>query len=175
MKTSAGSWLGWCMHPFNESSIMTHTRCRWLVVLCSALMVGCTEAGPSFKLVPVKGTVTLDGKPLADAQVQFFRQGDAPPGYPGTGAKTNAEGKYEAMTGANKGAIPGTYKITVSKLLMKNGSPVVESEGMDKEQLVMQGLVVESVPKEFSDPDKSKVTFEVAEGKADGYDITIAK
>jgi hypothetical protein len=138
-------------------------------------VVGCTEPGPSFKLVPVRGTVTQDGKPLADAQVQFFRQGDIPAGYPGTGAKTNAEGKYEALTGAGKGAIPGTYKITVSKLLMKNGSPVTESEGLDKEQLIMQGLVVESVPKEFSDAGVSKLTFEVAEGKADGYDIKVGK
>ena len=138
-------------------------------------VVGCGDAPPAFKLVPVHGTVTLDGKPLADAQVQFFKQGDIPVGYPGAGGKTDAQGKYEVFTGTGKGAIPGSYKVTVSKLLMKNGSPLVESEGMDKEQLIMQGNVVESVPKEFSDPNVSKTTFDVAAGKADGYDIKAGK
>ena len=147
----------------------------WLLAVGFLLVVGCTESAPSFKLVPVKGTVTQDGKPLAEAQVQFFKQGDIPAGYPGAGAKTDSQGKYEVLTGSGKGAIPGAYKVTVSKLLMKNGSPLVESEGMDKEQLIMQGQVVESVPKEFSDPNVSKVTIDVTEGKADGYDIKIGK
>jgi hypothetical protein len=149
--------------------------CGWFLVFSGIWLVGCGDSGQKFKLVPVHGTVTQDGKPLADAQVQFFKQGDIPEGFPGTGAKTDAQGKYEVMTGAGKGAIPGSYKITVSKLLLKNGTPLVESDGIDKEQLIMQGQVVESVPKEFSDAGVSKLIFDVAEGKADGYDIKIGK
>lgn len=52
---------------------MKLVRCLALAVLLSA---GCEPKGPY--PVPVKGTVTLDGKPLAEGVISFVDLGDVP-------------------------------------------------------------------------------------------------
>jgi hypothetical protein len=58
----------------------------------------------------VSGTVTLDGKPLANANVTFHPAG-------GEGAiaygQTNASGNYVLATGTEQGLAPGDYAATV--------------------------------------------------------------
>lgn len=40
-------------------------------VLLGAVVAGCAQSAPTYQGVPVKGTVTLDGKPLVDGEIQF--------------------------------------------------------------------------------------------------------
>lgn len=75
-------------------------------VLCIAQ--GCGDAKP----VPVRGVVTVDGKPLAGAGIVFH------PRHPVgrmSHAATGADGRYELTTFvANDGAMPGEYKVTIA-------------------------------------------------------------
>ena len=80
---------------------------RWVGRCAAAALVlgslGCGDAknkGPQLDLAPVAGTVTLDGQPLADADVAFYLEGAATPGYYGSGGKTDAQGRYALQTGA---------------------------------------------------------------------------
>jgi hypothetical protein len=88
---------------------------RWRVVesaiVCSAL-VGClafltgSVSGCARKRVPVEGVVTLDGEPVADAQVTFIldeEDGPAPEGI------TDATGAFAVE------AMAGKYKVVVFK------------------------------------------------------------
>lgn len=93
---------------------------RISVVACVAVFVavaGCGPAGPS--LVPVKGKVTLDGKPLAQKSLSFIPSGDSA-GIQ-FGATTKADGTYEliaSIPGGTKdelGAPAGNYKVTVNE------------------------------------------------------------
>jgi len=91
---------------------------------------GGTAGGPdASKLVPVTGIVKLDGKPLADATVNFLPKTSAGPGfYPAMGT-TDQSGKYElVVTAADgktlKGVVPGEYNVAVSKLVKPDGTPV---------------------------------------------------
>lgn len=147
----------------------------WASTLMLAL-TGCGRGkqGPAFDLTPVSGTVTLDGKPLPDADVGFYLQGDAPPGYFGVGAKTDASGKYTLMVGESPGAVPGNYKVTVSQLIGANGAPVTPEEGMDVEQLKMMGEVKEALPTKYSVLEQTELNAAVEKGKADGYDFPLA-
>ena len=145
---------------------------------CCALVLiaaGCGKGkkGPTFDLTPVAGTVTLDGKPLADADLGFYLQGTAPQGYYGSGAKTDADGKYVLKTGDALGAVPGQYKVTVSRLVGADGAALVTEEGMDAEQLKMMGSAKESIPPKYSDLEKTELTITVDKGKTDGYDLTL--
>ena len=123
--------------------------------------------------MPVAGTVTLDGNPLADADIAFYLQGDRPQGYAGSGGKTDAQGKYELTTGAAKGAAAGSYKVTISRYRDANGGPLVIPEGMDLEQLKMQGQAKETLPPQYSDMEKTELKATVEKGKADGYDFPL--
>ncbi len=71
-------------------------------------MIGCGSSGP--ELGTVSGIVTLDGKPLQGATVQFT---------PGLGrvsrGRTRADGTYELRyVGNEKGALLGEHKVMIT-------------------------------------------------------------
>jgi len=79
-----------------------------LAVLLVASL-GCRPVGPS----PVAGVVTLDGKPLANASVQFLPVGA---GRDAT-ATTNAAGEFVMSTiDPRDGVFPGKYKVLITPL-----------------------------------------------------------
>lgn len=145
------------------------------IITCVVVLAGCGKGkkGPTFDLTPVAGTITLDGKPLADAEVAFYLQGTPPAGYYGSAARTDAEGKYQLLTGVAHGAVPGNYKVTVSRLTDANGGAVKLDEGVDLEQLKMLGQAKESVPPQFSDLQNTVLTLTVDKAKADGYNLEL--
>ena len=148
----------------------------WLASLC----LGCAqETGPEAKLslVPVKGKVTLGTTPLAAAQVSFHPDGPAPEGYVGSAALTDAEGKFELTVGGRKGAPPGKYKVTVSKLAKADGSPLPTggAGGMDIMQLKMQGQVIETIPGNYSQLPSTTLAFDVPASGGVPIDIVVAQ
>jgi len=82
---------------------MTRIHC----LLFAFVLAGC--GGP--RLSPVEGVVLLDGKPLADAAVQFIPQST---GRDATG-QTDAAGKFVMSTkNPRDGVHPGAYKVVIS-------------------------------------------------------------
>lgn len=95
---------------------------RWIcLTLCLAVLCGCSKGKNSYKLAPVSGVVTLDGKPLANAAVVFepipperVRPEDL--AAPVSTGITDANGRYElivAHTG-EKGAVPGRHRVRIT-------------------------------------------------------------
>lgn len=124
-----------------------------LVVVMLFFVVGCgggALVAPKLPdLVSFSGTVTMDDKPLEGATVMFIPK-MASVGYHGMSATTDASGKYELETdiGNNKkkkGAIPGTYQVTVSKSVAATTSvgvdptkPIPVPEAMGASQVDMK-------------------------------------
>src|SRR5262245_38254316 len=85
------------------------SRCMWFAMnsclSLAVLLAGCTTTtGP--KTEPVTGTVTLDGKPLAGAQVVFQPKS----GGQAASGTTDAQGKFTLTTfNAKDGAAVGSY------------------------------------------------------------------
>jgi hypothetical protein len=142
---------------------------RWSVcssAVLSVVILGCSSEGgkPPPKLaatVPVSGTVTLDGEPLADATVTFLPLNES--AYRGAIGRTDASGKYTLTSdiGDGKrsdGAIPEKYKVVVSKFIKADGSPLPPNEPP------MMAGAKESLPEAFSMPNKTKLTYEVPAG-----------
>jgi hypothetical protein len=75
-------------------------------------MIGCGESGP--KLVPVSGTVTLNGKPLEGAEIVFTPDPASTEGQPAVDM-TGPAGNYKAMTRGRSGVVPGKYKVVITK------------------------------------------------------------
>jgi hypothetical protein len=78
-------------------------------VLCLAcLVLGCGPVGP--EVASVEGTVTLDGKPLAEASVLFVNQSSRP-----AAAWTDKNGKYRLMFDEGRaGAVPGESSVRIT-------------------------------------------------------------
>lgn len=93
---------------------------RWLCIGCLivalAVSAGCGGGGPT---LPVSGVVTLDDKPLSGAMVTFYPE-KGTDGLGGT-AETGSDGKFVIVgTKGESGLVPGKYKVTVSKGMLKD-------------------------------------------------------
>jgi len=119
----------------------------FLVAMVAVAVGGCAEDGP--KLANVTGTVTMNGKPLAGALVEFTPQF---PGSPSYGA-CDESGKYELVySQTRKGAMIGAHTVRVSTLNKNMGQREV-------------------VPPEFNED--SRMTKEVEAGGDNVIDIEI--
>jgi len=73
---------------------------------------GCSD--PEYSLMPLSGTVTLQGKPLANAQIMFSPVGNQP--GPSSYATTDDQGQYQLVTldQDKSGAVVGTHRVTIT-------------------------------------------------------------
>ena len=99
---------------------------------------------PEKKEVPVAGVVTLNGEPLEGAEINYLHEQ-----HP-VGMITGPQGNYNFPTGA----VPGTYKVTISKV-----------RGVDK---VPEGVAIgslsdfpETLPPHYSNPRLTKLQMTV--------------
>ncbi len=90
---------------------------------CACLVLsGC--GGTSLGTVPVQGTVTIDGNPVEGVTI-VFNPDDA--GGRAASGRTDASGNYTLTTEINgDGALPGGYKITVSKVEVEEDDTLPE-------------------------------------------------
>ncbi len=91
-------------------------RC-WIGIGAAAVLVaavGCGGGASSVKTVPVRGKVTLDGKPVEGATVQFAPEEGS--GGRAASGLTKSDGTFELTTvGGGAGAVPGKYKVAITK------------------------------------------------------------
>jgi hypothetical protein len=81
-----------------------------LAAACAAAVVLFAGCGGS-QTSPVRGVVLVDGKPAAEASIQFVPQGS---GRVATG-QTDAKGEFAMSTfNPQDGVMPGDYKVVIS-------------------------------------------------------------
>lgn len=131
---------------------------RNLVAPCLALATSCFLSGcggaakaPVEKLVPASGTVKLDGKPAGSVRIRFVPINDTK-SVGGAWAVTKDDGTFTVMHWSNKeGISPGSYQVTLSKLVKPDGSPL---GAKDSPALVNAKDVID---KKWSNPDPDKM------------------
>lgn len=78
--------------------------------LAAVLLLGCSAASDAPQTAPVTGTVTMNGKPMAQIGVTFFPTGRGPIA---TG-NTNQNGEFTLMTNEpGDGASIGTHRVSL--------------------------------------------------------------
>ncbi|QDU76085.1 hypothetical protein Pan97_31300 [Bremerella volcania] len=88
--------------------------------LIIASAAGCSGNAAGLHLVPAKGTITLDGTPLAGADVEFTPENvkvneDGLGGSSGF-ANTDDSGHFEMYTASYAGVQPGEYRVRINKI-----------------------------------------------------------
>jgi hypothetical protein len=143
-----------------------HRSARWgglaPAVAAIAIAAGC---GRSDGLVPVGGTVKLDGTPISGAVVTFH----AEPGVRGNGGYglSDASGRFALLSPQlRKGVFPGEYRITVT---CRKPTPEAERRAAE---LVAAGLtpalsdtdLKEVLPAAYTKPDRTTLKQTVGAG-----------
>ena len=125
---------------------------RILFILPVVLLLGCgSSAGKAEKLVPVTGTVMLDGKPTQGIRL-IFQPIKETKAVGGCSAETDEQGKYEVTHWSKKkGLPPGKYEILFTRRIKADGTVLGPSES----PTVVQSM--DSISKMYSDPSKAGV------------------
>lgn len=121
-------------------------------LICGSVATGCGgSSGPKLPdPVKVKGIVALDSQPLSNAMVYFVPMGGVEMGTGATGV-TDSTGAFELVTvkgrGKQAGAIPGEYRVSISRLVGPDGNAVSPNADVPPADLG----AVESLPPRYSD------------------------
>jgi hypothetical protein len=102
-----------------------------LAVLLGSILSGCGGNAERYDVVPVSGIVTCQGKPVANAVVNFtpMAQEGRAEGRPGRVALgiTDDQGRFKLTTYVNDdGAIVGKHTVTVGLNIDENSAPPTE-------------------------------------------------
>jgi hypothetical protein len=92
-------------------------RTRPLLPFGLVLVLGCGGS----RYAPVSGTVTMDGKPLANVAVSFQPAGGEPNPGVGSSGRTDEKGEYtlQVIGGRGKGAVVGKHRVEVNPTVSK--------------------------------------------------------
>src|SRR5215471_7672057 len=154
-------------------SIRAHEIGHWCLVIGASffLAVGCQQSAKGPPLVPAEGAVTLDGKPLAGANVMLVPRGETR-GDKAFYAKTDVAGKFLAASadGKQKGAAVGNYQVVVNKLVKPDGSDFVPDPNSGPEDT---GGFRELLPSAYSDSAKSILTADVPDGGTKSLELKL--
>lgn len=117
---------------------------NFLSLICMLLLVGCGT-----KDVPIEGTITLDGEPLAGVQI-LFDQPDKSPSNSFSG-RTAEDGHYvlKSISEELSSPVAGTYRVSLTTSVPDRDA--TESDPMPKER----------IPKKYRD---GSLTFDLPEG-----------
>ncbi|MEW4563537.1 carboxypeptidase-like regulatory domain-containing protein [Bremerella sp. JC770] len=131
-----------------------------LSVCVVSVCLGCSGNG----MLPVEGTVTLDGTPLEGAAISFV---PAEGGRPCSG-QTDEQGHFTlASYTANDGVPPGEYKVTVVKLdARRQAQAAPVEEGTEPGEQVMGSIEQATrflTPKRYASPATTDLRVEVKE------------
>jgi hypothetical protein len=94
--------------------------CPWAASLLFLAIPGCGDSGPT--IVPVSGTMTFKGKPVANALVTFMPEHGRP-----SSAQTDDEGRFTlSYDREHEGVLVGKHKVWISP--SKNSRPTTAAE-----------------------------------------------
>lgn len=125
-----------------------------LAILLVTVAVGCKK---SRVYVPVTGTLTLEGKPIAGATVSFLPV--APDGTAAAG-RTDESGTFSLSSGPESGCLVGDYKVSCVKVETKNISDP-RATGLVTTKTVTSK---NELPSKYADASVSGLTVTVKKG-----------
>jgi len=142
-----------------------------MAALVSLGMVGCAKVQKSTSvLAPVSGKVTMDGKPLTEASLEFVPRGETK--GQGGSAASDEEGRFVVSTPfGEEGLPPGEYSVIISKLVLPAGMHF--DVPPDKNLPPIETPYRESLPPQYSDRANSKLVVKVANEGTDKMSFTL--
>lgn len=107
----------------------------------------------------VRGLVTVDGAPVPSAIIVFIKED--PKSETTITAQADAQGNYRLIGNTGAGIPPGTYKVAVTQMTLKDGKIPPGSE-IDRARAM--GLLSNAMPKEYEDRQTTPLKFDIRPG-----------
>ncbi len=127
----------------------------------AVLAAGCSDG---VRLLPVTGTVSIDGQPVADAAVMFTPVD----GGPIASATTDDRGIFSLATANRPGAVAGEHRVTVCKQITHNP----DYKNLSRQDAGMMRIEWITPPR-YSQPDTSGLRATVQRGMESlSFDLT---
>ncbi|MEZ6087738.1 MAG: hypothetical protein R3C05_06890 [Pirellulaceae bacterium] len=145
------------------------SRVTFLIGFFALAASGCSSSPGGPETVPVAGVITMGGQAVEGATVQFIG------GQFSAFAKTDSSGKFSL----EPGAVVGENKVLISKLSMPAGADPTMDEGQlmamagDPAMAANKNAPKQLIPGQYSDPEKSTLTFVVPEDGSDSADFSL--
>ncbi len=131
--------------------------CSWAIAAWAlGALAGCNKAPARTPVqeVPVKGVVTLDGEPLADAEVTFTM-----PSLAVFTAATQQDGSYQLSSSfGGETACKGPCKVTIQKWVLPDGAKMMPDMSPQ-----LQGAKP-LLPPRYGNPEQTELTADIPEG-----------
>ena len=139
---------------------------RWFLLSACVLplAIGCGRNSP--RLVPVTGAVTLDGKPVSGATVVFHPEvamdSTIAAQVTESQAITEVDGTFTLINihNGSQGAMTGHHKVTVTKLVMKDGTEIPPNTDL----AIVGPNAKQLIPPPYTDAKRTTLSAEVADG-----------
>lgn len=125
----------------------------WLVglgLMATVFLVGCGEEPPE-ALVPVSGTILVNGKPMDGITITFIPE--IAKNSRGGAGTTSVDGSFTVtdLTQNLPGLAPGKYMVSYSRMRLPNGDAAPEPK---EDEPVNPGIIrVETLPSHLQTPD----------------------
>ena len=160
---------------------MMASRCTWFVSAGLVILAaGCSGqgGGPAApKTVPAKGKVTYKNLPVAGATVSFVGDGKIPAAI----ATTEADGTFILTTSqSGDGAVPGTHRVIVSKIVAPPSSAKPKGGSMSMEDAAKTAnepaaaKPLSLLPEKYASADSSRLSFTVKQGDPNDFKIELS-
>lgn len=161
-----------------------------VIFLASSVLVGCSSDTLDVpETIPVRGTILLKGEPLKKASVVFSNT-QSKPNNATANATTDELGKFELTSyfGAKterKGVLPGTYTVTVLKMMPPGDMTVEEYQAKvaETDKIVSAGGVLtqeqtppelkQIIPRQYSNVTVSKLQAKVVAGQENNFQFDL--
>lgn len=151
----------------------------FIAILTTVVLAGCSG---KLATVMVTGTITYEGKPLADAEISFspVTEGKGHPAY----GITDGSGKYVLQTilgDVGAGTTPGEYMVTVAKLekpKQVSQAPQTDSSGRPIVTAASLGpppRLKSFIPDRYASVDTSELTATVERKRNNVIDFVLTK
>ncbi|GEM_PF-436903 len=108
----------------------------------------------------VSGKVTLDDLEVSDSRIVFELNTENAEGP--IPSQSNDNGQYLLFGNNGKGVTPGSYKVTVTKMMQKNRK---ELSGEDQMNAENKGLLTNILPKQYESMAKTPLNIQIKSGK----------
>lgn len=157
--TLVGSPLfsGMCLH-FQSGTVYGRNQekfmCRYCVLFCCCLLLGCGSS----KTYDVQATVTLDGTPLAEAEVTFVPLWGKAKRAVGN---TDQEGMVTFKTDERDGILPGSYTVIMSKVVDEKRLTNSEIRAFAEVGIPYREKKIELVPEKYTRSETSDLKAKV--------------